>query len=110
MFEVEEKDRDRQNKYLKYASKMKFYEMRRHNGLVKYVDSFRSKIFEYHMEDIQQAARDSFPELDSEAVNEEVRRMYEDAEKNVNIIKEEPMLVEQLDDHQLSTRKALREN
>lgn len=78
MFEVEEKDRDRQDKYLKYSSKLKFYEMRRHNGLVKFVEGFRSKIFQYPLEDIQQTARESFPELDPEAVNEEVRRMYED--------------------------------
>lgn len=53
MFEVEEKDKDRQNKYIKYASKIKFYETRRHNGLVKFIDNYRDKIFQYHIEDIQ---------------------------------------------------------
>lgn len=88
MFDVEENDRSRKNRYDEFASRIQFYEQRRNNKLVNFVEGFREQIFKYSLKKLQDDAKDKFPDLDPKIIEEEVKRMYNDAEKEVVLIKE----------------------
>lgn len=57
MFDVELADRKRHEKASEYKTKLKFFECRRNNALISFINQFKEKIFAYEVEDIQKLAR-----------------------------------------------------